>query len=166
MKNTLQKIHTFFVKLPIVWFILIIIALDFLISFSILFVLYEIIKIHKPNSYAYSYFLQFPYWLLLIILLPTAFIETIIYQWFVIKLLRSFNYFKNKIIIIVLISAFLFGISHFNSLIHQISTFFSGTVLAYSFIVAEEKKVSPILIVTIIHFMINIILFSIINLFK
>ena len=164
MKNILQKIHTFFVKLPIVWFILIILISQFIIDYCLLFVLSYILIVDDPT--AYDYFLQFPYWLQLTILFPAAFIETILYQWLVFKILRLIKFFRNNIIIIVLISALLFGVSHYNNLIQQIITFFGGIVLAYSYILTEEKKLSPVLVVTIIHFIYNVILFSIINIFE
>ncbi len=163
MKIILKKIHAFLVKLPIVWFVLIMIALNFLISLSISFVLVDIFKIDKPHTYIYI--IKFPYWLQLIILLPAAFLETIIYVWLVFKILRLIKYFRNNIIIIILISALLFSISHHDNLNHLIITFFSGVLFAYSYLVAEEKNFSPVLIVTIIHFTFNVIVFSIINAF-
>jgi hypothetical protein len=164
MKNLLIKINGFLLKVNIVWFILIIVAFQLSISIILAFVLHAIFKSNYTSRY--NYFLQLPFWLQLIILLPDAFIETILYQWFVIKILSLIKYLREHIIIIVIISAFLFGISHFDSVVHQFIAFTVGLILAYSFLISEEKKFSPVLIVSIIHCLHDFILISIIYLFR
>lgn len=163
MKNILLRIHTFFIRLPIVWFILIILPLNYLISFIIVYPLKELFL--HDEVYIPLMKNQFPYWLLLIILIPFAYIETIINQWLVFKILRYLIRYKNKNIIIVIISAFIFSILHNYNLSYMFNTFIAGLIFAYSFLVAEEKKLSPVLVLTIIHYLNNVIVFALIYAF-
>ncbi|NFP92699.1 CPBP family glutamic-type intramembrane protease [Clostridium sporogenes] len=87
--------------------------------------------------------------ILVIIIAPL--IETLIFQYSIIKFLRNFNILKNNNIIIILISSILFGLSHPYSLTYIINTTILGIFLSYSFVIYENKNESPFWVVCAIH---------------
>jgi hypothetical protein len=89
---------------------------------------------------------------LLIIIAPI--IETIIFQYWVIKISRKL--FKLNDSISILISAIVFGLIHSDSISHQVIAFTSGLILAYSFVIYEKKEFSASLMVIILHAIRNI----------
>ncbi|MBI5326267.1 MAG: CPBP family intramembrane metalloprotease [Ignavibacteriae bacterium] len=122
---------------------------------------YPLLGILQENYNGPIEFNYLPLWSLIIIILPIAsFIETIIYFWLVFTILRRFRYFQNKYLVIILISSFLFGISHSYNYSYVIFTFFIGLLYGYSYFIAENKKLSPVLVVTIIHYLMNVFVYS------
>ncbi|GAA0695334.1 CPBP family glutamic-type intramembrane protease [Clostridium cadaveris] len=93
-------------------------------------------------------------------------LETFLFQYGAIKILRKINILKNNNLIIILISALIFGLQHCYSLSYIIHTTILGIFLSYAFVVYETKKVSPFWVVCIIHSLRNFISFSIINILK
>jgi hypothetical protein len=89
-------------------------------------------------------------------------LETLIYQYAVIKLLRKVKILKNNNYIIILICSILFGLSHTYSLSYVINTTIIGIILAYSFITYEKKGIPPFLIVCAIHSLRNLFSFVVI----
>ena len=83
-------------------------------------------------------------------------IETLIFQYVIIKYLRKLNILKNRNSIIILISAILFGLAHTYSLQYVIHMFFIGILLAYSFSIYEKKESSPFWTVCAIHSLRNL----------
>ncbi|MCB2361671.1 type II CAAX prenyl endopeptidase Rce1 family protein [Clostridium estertheticum] len=90
-------------------------------------------------------------------------IETLIFQYAIIKYLRKLNILKNRNLIIILISAILFGLAHTYNLQYVIHTFFIGILLAYSFVVYEKKESSPFWTVCAIHSLRNLTIFSLLS---
>ncbi|WP_160692258.1 CPBP family intramembrane glutamic endopeptidase [Clostridium sp. C2-6-12] len=78
-------------------------------------------------------------------------IETFIFQYGIIEILSSTKIFKEKNIIIAVISSLLFGISHSYSYIYMVYAFIIGLLLAYSYFVYRKKGFSAFWIVFIIH---------------
>ncbi|OGU39232.1 MAG: hypothetical protein A2X61_07040 [Ignavibacteria bacterium GWB2_35_12] len=164
MKNTLQKTHTFFLQLHIVWFVLIMIPIIFLIRyfFGSILCLFNV-ELVNPWVNIKIHLNLFIFILLLVLFIPFAFLETTIFQYLVFKISRKIKYLEKKVIVIILISSFLFGIAHFSyDIPYQIFAFFNGIPFAYSYFVAEEKKIHPILIVSLIHYLVNVLSLSLI----
>ena len=94
-------------------------------------------------------------------------VETLFFQLFVIIVLQGIDFFIKKSYLIIVISGMLFGFYHVGyDLSTQISIAFVGMVLAYSFILYDEKKKHPFLVVTSIHALQNLVaitLHSLIN---
>jgi len=89
-------------------------------------------------------------------------VETFIFQWGMIKILRLVEIFKEKNVVIISISAFVFALSHNYSIIHIVHTFIMGWIFAYAYMIYENKInksffQSPILVVTAIHSLRNTI---------
>lgn len=83
-------------------------------------------------------------------------LETFIYQTLIIFILRMFNGIKNKPIVIIFISAIIFGISHSYSIFYVGFATIVGVLLAYSYMVFLERKESSFWVTTAIHFMRNL----------
>ncbi|QZY55029.1 CPBP family intramembrane glutamic endopeptidase [Crassaminicella profunda] len=77
-------------------------------------------------------------------------LETLVYQSFIISLCKQFK-FLNKKIIIIFISALAFSLSHTYSLSYIFNTLFIGMILAYAYLVYEDKHQSSYWIVCSIH---------------
>lgn len=83
--------------------------------------------------------------------------ETFLFQHLVIIF---FNKIINNHIIITIISAILFGLSHYYSIFYMFYSFILGILLAYSYIIYfKYKKQSPFITVFIIHLLRNLIAF-------
>lgn len=93
-------------------------------------------------------------------------LETFIFQYGIIKILRKINILKNNNLTIILISSLIFGLQHFYSLSYIIHTTILGIFLAYAFVVYERKKTSPFWVVCAIHSLKNFISFSLIYILK
>lgn len=92
---------------------------------------------------------------LAVILAPL--IETLIFQKWVYQLLSLVGWLKRNKILIIFISAVLFGMIHFYSLSYVIYNFFAGVLLMFAYIVRIDRK--PYWTVTVLHGLMN--LFSI-----
>ncbi|GKU25223.1 CPBP family glutamic-type intramembrane protease [Clostridium folliculivorans] len=77
--------------------------------------------------------------------------ETLISQCAVIEILNCIEIFKEKKIIIAIISAFLFAIGHTYSFLYVFYTFIIGLILAYSYLTYKEKSYSAFWVVFWIH---------------
>lgn len=78
-------------------------------------------------------------------------IETLIFQYGIIEILSDKKIFKEKKIIVAIISALLFGSTHSYSFLYVIYAFLIGLVLAYSYITYKKKSFSAFWVVVIIH---------------
>ncbi|MGH4138859.1 CPBP family glutamic-type intramembrane protease [Clostridium sp.] len=90
--------------------------------------------------------------------------ETFIFQYGIIEILSSINIFKQKNIIIAIISALIFGFSHSYSYLYVFYGFIVGLILAYSYLTYKKKSFSTFWVVFWIHCIrntISTILFSI-----
>ena len=97
-----------------------------------------------------------------VLLMP--FIETFIFQYLPIELLKLF--IKNKQLIIVIISGGLFGFAHYfnnRDYLFSIAAFFAGIIFASIYLYSKERKdISfPFLLVFCVHSVINLISISI-----
>lgn len=81
------------------------------------------------------------------------FVETLFFQWAVIKLFRKLFKFNN--ILLVFTSATIFGLVH-APFVTQCMAFLSGLLLAYAFIIYENKRFPTILMVTLLHILRNL----------
>ncbi|MFT5872151.1 MAG: membrane protease YdiL (CAAX protease family) [Clostridium sp.] len=91
-------------------------------------------------------------------------VETFIFQYGIIEILSSIKIFKQKNIIIAIISALIFGFSHSYSYLYVFFGFMIGLVLAYSYLTYKKKSFSAFWVVFWIHCIrntISTILFSI-----
>lgn len=73
---------------------------------------------------------------ILLFVLVAPFIETLIFQWMVIKSCRFL--FKFNDIVLVLVSAVIFGAFH-SPFVTQCMAFLTGLLLAYSFVIYEKN---------------------------
>lgn len=89
----------------------------------------------------------------LLFVLVAPFIETLIFQWMVIKSCRFL--FKFNDIVLVLVSAVIFGTFH-SPFVTQCMAFLTGLLLAYSFVIYEKKRFPAVLMVTILHVIRNL----------
>ena len=101
--------------------------------------------------------------LLLGILIFAPIVETALYQTLIFKLTKWCR-FNN--ITIVLISAVCFGLMHYYSLLYMISTFFTGSILMYVYILRSEYNNKPYWSVTLAHFMLNAFALLMVLIFK
>lgn len=85
--------------------------------------------------------------------------ETLAYQWGVIKLFSLNKKIKNNKLFLIFISAFFFGAIHYYSILNIIRGFIAGLLLAYSFIVYEDKEKSGYWVTAIIHSLMNLVTF-------
>jgi membrane protease YdiL (CAAX protease family) len=91
-----------------------------------------------------------PYYIKTLLLAP--FIETLIFQFIPIEFLKRFI---NKDLTVIIISSLLFGVAHYfnHYLIRDILlTFFSGLVLAISYVLAKKRSdLNAFIAVSLIH---------------
>ncbi|AKA70409.1 CPBP family intramembrane glutamic endopeptidase [Clostridium scatologenes] len=78
-------------------------------------------------------------------------LETAIFQYAIIEFLSSINILKGKSILIIIISAVLFGIPHSYSYIYIFYGFIMGLLLAYSYLTYKSKNFSAFWVVFWIH---------------
>lgn len=89
--------------------------------------------------------------ILFVIIAP--FIETIVFQMMIIKLFRKIFKFNNAVLVIL--SAGIFGIAH-SPFVTQCMAFLTGLILAYSYVIYEQKDFSAVGMVTILHVIRNL----------
>lgn len=157
----LNQYHEFLKQMPTRWFIPLVTVLTFVVVFPFAPFFYLLDKIEGPMGgptgiESLSFFMK-----ILSISVITPIVETFVLQWVPIKFLRyHFNWSSFRII---LVSAILFGASHYYSIAHIIRGFIIGIILADAFVLQEEKQGSPFWVVTAIHGLrntISIVLFS------
>lgn len=81
------------------------------------------------------------------------FVETLLFQWAIITLLRKL--FKLDNTLLVFLSALIFGLVH-TPFVTQCMAFLSGLLLAYAFIIYENKRFPAIWMVTLLHVIRNL----------
>lgn len=81
-------------------------------------------------------------------------IETIAFQWMIIRLILLFK-FRFIQATAIIISAFAFGLSHYYSIHYMLVTFLIGICLAYFFIVAYTKFRMGFSVALLIHVTMN-----------
>jgi hypothetical protein len=87
--------------------------------------------------------------------LIAPFLETVFCQW--LPTLIVFKFFKRNLLAAVLLSATLFGLGHTYNLFYIIATFAIGVVLAVGFIARYTKGGHPILLVSLVHALKNLV---------
>ena len=84
--------------------------------------------------------------ILFVVIAP--FVETLVFQCLIIKSFRKLFKLNNGLL--VLLSSLIFGLVH-SPFVTQFTAFFTGLILAYSFVIYERKEFPPVLMVTILH---------------
>ena len=147
--KTLNHYHDFLKRIPTIWFIPLVTVLTFVVVLPFIPLFYLLNEIEGPmggpkDIESLSFFMKV---LSLSVIIPIF--ETFVLQWVPIKFLRyHFNWSSFRII---LVSAILFGASHYYSIAHIIRGFIIGIILADAFVLQEEKQGSPFWTVTAIH---------------
>lgn len=136
------------------------VALVYLLCYVILYPIADLFP--HQEAYVPSILYSLPYWLNLIIFIPIVFLAVIICYWLVFKIYRLFKNFKYKNLIIIITCSLIYCIPVYHNISSLIISFFPGLLFGYSYIVAEEKKLSPVLIVTIIFYLLFVIDYTII----
>ena len=160
----LNKVNNFFVSLSTFKFIVTITVSMFLCSF-ILGVILDILGIRFSGTSSYTS--QAPLvsqFILAVIISPI--LETFLFQKCLIKILRKIDILRRNNLMVVIISALIFGSQHFYDLGYIINTTIIGIFLSYSFVTYENKKISPFYVVCIIHSLKNFISFIIVCVLK
>ncbi|MCF8018514.1 MAG: CPBP family intramembrane metalloprotease [Vallitaleaceae bacterium] len=149
----INKLDTYLRSLPTAKFILIMTLISFLIVVPLdLMAFFINIDMNGPDFYETPIVLSF---LSLGIIVPIF--ETLIFQFLIIRFLKKFIFFKNRIYITILISAVLFGLSHTYSIAYVFFAFIIGLLLAYAFVIYEDKKASAFWVTMAIHGLRNIL---------
>jgi hypothetical protein len=83
-------------------------------------------------------------------------VETLIFQLLIFKIFERAELGEKKYLWIILISSFLFGLSHFYSFDYIIVTIFKGFVFAYTFYFYRTNSTKAFWTTTLIHCMHNL----------
>ena len=130
-------------------FILIMGLIGFFLNIVISNISYYILDIDAAANYSQDGLLL----TILSSLIMAPFIETLFFQALVLSSLKTH---KMRPIFKILISAFCFGILHLiYNVIYAISAFIIGIILAYSYVMYEEKAQNPVIVGTLIHSLMN-----------
>ncbi|MCB2291451.1 CPBP family intramembrane metalloprotease [Clostridium sp. CS001] len=153
----LSKIHNFFKNLSTPKFIIIMTLLTFVILIPFYPILHFLSSISKtPNARPLAYPSLFIYKVFVgCIIAPIC--ETLTSQTLIIYLVCKIHKLKNNNIIAIFISALLFGLGHYYSISYMFQTFIVGILLAYSYVLYENKPESPFWVVSAIHSLRNFI---------
>lgn len=92
-----------------------------------------------------------------IAVLAVPFIETLIFQFAIIKIIQKIT--KN-ILISIFVSSVFFGISHAYNSLYIFTMIFSGALFAYSFVVAQNRRWYAFWVVFAIHSLYNLFVFA------
>lgn len=145
--------HLSLMRIPKWKFIIIMGLFGFLLNLLLSNISYYILDIDLAAEYHETQEILLFTFLSAVIISP--FIETLIFQAMVLNSLKTHSIslgFK------ILISALFFGIFHLiYNVIYGICAFIIGIILAYSFVVYERKNQNPIIVVTLIHSLINLL---------
>ncbi len=85
----------------------------------------------------------------------TPLVETALFQWAPIRLLRT--WLKLPALLAMGVSAVLFAVAHTYSIGYVVFTFFVGLVLAYGFVLKDFRGGRPYLLICIVHALRNAI---------
>lgn len=102
-------------------------------------------------------------WKIFIGLLSAPFIETFFNQWLLYKILIKYT---SNHLVIIFISALLFGLGHSYSLNYMFITFISGILLMIAFIYWEGPGISKYMMTVIIHMIHNTLMLILSLIFK
>jgi len=89
----------------------------------------------------------------LLALVLSPLLETLIFQYFIIKLVQRFRWNNT---IAVFISASLFGVAHYYNIRYIIFAFFLGLIFGTAFILFQLRKNKSYLWICLIHFLYNL----------
>lgn len=145
--------HSNINKMPKWKFIVIMGLVGFLLNILISNISYYILDIDVAADYYEAQDILLFTVLSAVVISP--FIETLIFQALVLNSLKTH---RIRLVFKILVSAFSFGILHLiYNVMYGISAFIIGIILAYSFVVFERKNQNPIIVVTLIHSLINLL---------
>lgn len=150
MKHLL-KTHNYLKNLSTFKFI---IAMLILIRISMLFfspITYILFSFAKNPEAAPSIYSSFNIFNIIDTCILAPFWETLKYQAFIIYVLQQIKIIKNNNIVIILISAILFGAMHYYNIAYIFTASIIGIFLAYSYVLYKDKDQHPIWVVTVIH---------------
>lgn len=147
----IYRINNYLKNLSTIRFIIIIVLLTFLIfiPLSPLFDLYEeyVGEMGGPVDLVSGTLL----YTVIVGSILAPLIETLIFQYAVIEKLSSIKILKGKNIVVSIISAALFGISHSYSYLYIFYGFIIGLLLAYAYLIYKKKNFSAFWVVFWIH---------------
>lgn len=130
-------------------------------TISLLIASYDyILPGYLSENSAVNEFKEYPiiaYLLLTTVLIP--FIETVIFQGFVIHAIRLRTKKKGWLCLSIGLSAFLFGVAHCYNTFYIFFGVIIGIVFAFAYYLSIYRKESPILTVTLIHGLVNLAAF-------
>lgn len=141
-------------KLNVYVFIIIALAVQLLIVRLFGF-LAEIIKM--PNTFKgpdFSSLSNTEIFFIAVLVIP--FTETLLFQYFPIKIIKKLT--KN-ILLSISVSAIFFGISHAYNPLYIVTMIFSGVLFAYSFVIAQNRNWNAFWVVFAIHSLYNFFVF-------
>lgn len=148
----INKLDIYLRSLPTAKFILIMTLISFIVD-NILLILLELLMKKDVGGPEFE---EIPIVLLfLIVVIIVPIVETFIFQYLIIRILKKINFLKNRMVLVMFISAVVFGASHTYSIFYMFITFISGLLLAYAFIVYEDKKASAFWVTMAIHGLMN-----------
>lgn len=154
----MKKIHSYIINTNYYLLVPLAIFLNFCISFSCNAIAHKIYgesfidKVHQFKSIQEQF---------IIAVLLAPLIETAIFQFIVVEIL----YEKLNKYIIAFISAILFASSHLYNFIYFVFAFILGLLFAYLYFVGREKN-KGFLLVFLIHFIYNLLVFTLHNINK
>lgn len=157
MSKNFNKLHNYLKNLSTIKFIVIIVLFTYLIFIPLIPLFYLGEKYIGQMGGPKSIEKDSLFTTIIVTSIVVPILETLIYQYGIIEILNSIKYFKGKNVIIAIISALLFGISHNYSLLYIFFGFSIGLVLAYSYIVYKQKDFSAFWVVVWIHCIRNFI---------
>ncbi|EQB87657.1 hypothetical protein J2Z44_001858 [Clostridium punense] len=158
MKNNIIRLHNYLKGLTPVKFIITILIMEVLFNLLMgpIYIIY-IKSIGAVGGPLENSTLDFGMFLTGVTIVPL--IETLIFQLGTIRVLQIFFKVKNKKVL-MLISAVAFILEHRYSPIYMLFMIFPGIIYAYTFIIYDDKKYHPYLIVATIHALSNLITLS------
>lgn len=135
-RHFLDKISDY----PFFRFVLMVFLFSLIISLAFQSVFYfaglkDVLLSDKPSIAGENIYFQS---IKLVIILPI--IETLIFQLFPYFLMTQFDYLKNRSWIIIILSAILFGLSHYYSLWYILHSGSLGALFMYAYIVRQRKN--------------------------
>ena len=88
------------------------------------------------------------------------FLETLLFQFIPVKLLSTYTFFKQRKLLLALISALIFALSHIYSFYYFILSFLVGAVFVFFFLIMEFKqKGAGLWHTTFLHMIVNLMVF-------
>jgi len=156
----INKLDMYLRSLPTAKFILVMTLISYIVSYILYILLVLLMKVDmgRPEFEKIPIVLLF-----LFVAIIAPIVETFIFQYLIIRILKKINFFKNRMVLVMFISAVVFGASHTYSIFYMFMTFISGLLLAYAFIVYEDKKASAFWVTMAIHSFKNSITWTIIT---